>query len=39
MLDSKALWVQADIRGNDNTFPHYPEESLAEWHERLGLVS
>ena len=39
MLDSKVDWVQADIRSNDNTFPHYPEESLAGWHERLGLVS
>ena len=39
MLDSKAGWVQEDIRSNDKTFPHYPEESLAEWHERLGLSS
>ena len=38
MLDSKVDWVQADIRANDKTFPHYPEESLAQWHERLGLV-
>ncbi len=37
MLDSKATWVQADIRGNDKTFSHYPEESLAAWHERLDL--
>ena len=39
MLGSKAGWVQADVRGNDKTFAHYPEESLAAWHERLGLVS
>ena len=38
MLDSKVDWVQADIRANDKSFPHYPEESLAQWHERLVLV-
>lgn len=38
MLDSKAGWVQEDIRRNDKTFAHYPEESLAAWHERLNLV-
>ena len=38
MLDSKAGWVQEDIRSNDRTFAHYPEESLAEWHERLNLA-
>ncbi len=38
MLDSKAGWVQEDVRSNDKTFPHYPEESLASWHERLNLA-
>ncbi len=37
MMDSKADWVEADVREHDKTFPRYPEESLAEWHERLGL--
>jgi hypothetical protein len=23
---------------NDKTFTEYPDESIAEWHERLGLV-
>ena len=26
------------VCASDKTFPHYPEECLAEWHERLGLV-
>ena len=38
MLDSKAGWVQEDVRSNDKTFPYYPEESLAAWHERLNLA-
>lgn len=38
MLDSKSGWVQEDVRSNDKTFPRYPEESLAGWHERLGVV-
>ena len=39
MLDSKADWIEADVRAGDKTFPHYPEESLSEWHERLGLIN
>ncbi|MDI5892339.1 GFA family protein [Halomonas rhizosphaerae] len=35
LLDSKATWVEA--RDNDRCFAGYPEESLAEWHRRLGL--
>lgn len=38
LLDSKANWVEPDVRENDKCFDRYPEESLAEWHERLGLV-
>lgn len=38
LLDSKAGWVEPDVRENDKCFDGYPEESLAEWHERLGLV-
>lgn len=38
LLDSKAPWVEPDVRENDKCFAGYPEESLAAWHERLGLV-
>lgn len=39
MLGSKASWVVPDIGPSDKTFDEYPDESLAEWHQRLGLVS
>ncbi|WP_163559960.1 GFA family protein [Halomonas sp. NO4] len=38
LLDSKAGWVEPDVRKGDKCFDHYPEESIAEWHERRGLV-
>ncbi len=38
MLASKAPWVVPDVGPGDRTFDEYPEESIAEWHERLGLV-
>ena len=38
LLDSKASWVEPHIRENDKCFDGYPDESIAEWHERLGLV-
>jgi len=38
MLDHKAGWVEPCIAEGDKTFGEYPEESIAEWHERLGLV-
>ncbi len=37
LLDSKASWVEVEARDNDRCFAGYPEESLAEWHQRLGL--
>ena len=37
MLDFKADWVQADISNKDKEFPLYPDESIAQWHSRLGL--
>ena len=37
MLGSKAPWVVPGIGKNDQHFDEYPEESIAEWHERLGL--
>ncbi|PPR22558.1 MAG: hypothetical protein CFH40_01298 [Alphaproteobacteria bacterium MarineAlpha10_Bin3] len=38
MLGSKAAWVAPDIARSDKSFDDYPDESIARWHERLGLV-
>ena len=38
MPGSKASWVEVEVRDGDQCFEGYPEESIAEWHERLGLV-
>ena len=38
MLGSKASWVEVDARPKDRQFELYPEESIAQWHERLGLT-
>lgn len=37
LLDSKASWVEVNERPGDQLFDDYPEESIAQWHERLGL--
>jgi len=37
LLDSKASWVQVRSDPRDKLYPQFPEESIAEWHERLGL--
>jgi hypothetical protein len=37
MLGSKANWVEPCVGPKDRTFDRYPDESLAQWHERLGL--
>lgn len=37
MLGSKANWVKVHAGAEDKTFEHYPKESLADWHARLGL--
>ncbi|WP_300395579.1 GFA family protein [Henriciella sp.] len=37
MLASKASWVEPDIREEDKAFDVYPDESIADWHRRLGL--
>jgi hypothetical protein len=39
MLGSKASWVEPAIGPKDRQFAGYPDESIAAWHERLGLVS
>jgi hypothetical protein len=38
LLSSKASWVKPCIEDGDKSFDGYPDESIAEWHERLGLV-
>ncbi len=37
MLDSKAGWVEPQIQTQDRCYAEYPDESLAQWHQRLGL--
>ena len=39
MLRSKATWVQIDQHSRDQRFDEYPEESIADWHQRLGVES
>lgn len=38
MLVSKASWVPVPAQPYDQFFEVYPNESLAEWHLRHGLV-
>jgi hypothetical protein len=38
MLAFKASWVVPQTTPKDKKFRRYPEESIAEWHERMGLV-
>jgi len=37
MVGSKASWVEMHAGPNDKVFDEYPDESIAAWHERLGL--
>lgn len=38
MLAFKPDWVEVCAGPNDLRFPEYPDESIAAWHERLGVV-
>lgn len=38
MLEFKASWVPLHQGEGDRQFLRYPDESIAAWHERLGLV-
>ena len=38
LLASRASWVEIQATPGDKKFDEYPKESIAEWHERLGLV-
>jgi len=35
MLGSKASWVVPQVEAYDKTYDEYPEESLAQWHQRV----
>ena len=37
MLESKASWVPVHKGDQDKVFDLYPDESIAQWHQRLGL--
>ncbi|PCI22030.1 MAG: alanine acetyltransferase [SAR324 cluster bacterium] len=38
MLDFKASWVEHHAGTQDKQFALYPDESIAQWHQRLGLI-
>jgi len=38
MLASKASWVEAPEGPHERHFEEYPEESIADWHEKRGLT-
>ncbi|MDT3679780.1 MAG: GFA family protein [Burkholderiaceae bacterium] len=38
-LASKANWVEPELRDGDRRFDEYPDESLAQWHERQGRAN
>ena len=37
LLNSKASWVEVQGGPEDKRFEEYPEESIADWHQRLKL--
>jgi hypothetical protein len=37
MLGSKASWVPVEKGPDDKAFDEYPDESIAAWHQRMGL--
>lgn len=38
MVGSKPNWVPITLSSKDQSFDEYPSESIAAWHERLGLT-
>lgn len=38
MLDFKASWVEPRAGRRDRRYPRLPEESIEQWHRRLGLL-
>lgn len=39
MQSSKAAWVPVEKGPDDRTFDTYPDESLADWHRRIGIAA
>lgn len=39
MLDFAANWVEIPESQSDRCHQRYPDESIAQWHERLGLTN
>jgi len=39
LLEFRAPWVEVQVRPADKLFDGFPEESIAQWHERLGLAA
>lgn len=39
MLNYKPDWVPLHVAGSDKCFDEYPEESLIQWHTRMGLLA
>jgi hypothetical protein len=39
MLEFKASWVEPAIGPRDQQFALYPQESIAAWHQRLGVTA
>ncbi len=39
MLEFKPDWIEVKAQRKDKEAQGYPQESIAEWHERLGLTS
>ncbi|MCP1625241.1 GFA family protein [Pseudomonas nitroreducens] len=37
LLRSKAEWVEVEAGPRDLQFDDYPQESIAQWHQRLGV--
>jgi hypothetical protein len=37
MVGSKSSWVEIQRGPDDQVFEEYPEESIADWHQRLDL--
>jgi hypothetical protein len=38
MLAFRAPWVEVEAGPRDRRHEGYPEESIAAWHDRLGLT-
>ena len=37
MMASRASWIEPHMGNHDKVFDRYPDESIAQWHRRLGL--